>query len=396
VQTLLRPLLSYLDWANRLKPVWLAGAALLGPPVILAGVLWLLLAGGGGNNNDPSVDNDLACASFSNQAVRDYCFGVTNGDVVDCTDFISSTEASRFVRDHDTANENQLEQTAGAYCLTLAGASGSQPPTGATGATGATGGLPPAPTPTVPAPTATPAPTTYIVESGDNPTLIAEKLGVPADEIDAWVEELLALNGVEANALQVGQELLLPPFGSGAQASTGGTSPANTGDPGGSTGSTGGSTANPTATNTTVVTAAATPTPPPANTPVATTTGATATATATATNTAVATNTPAPTNTPSPTTTQGGPTSFNILESSVNAGETVHYEGAGFTPNDTLTIELYYGNIFLGSETDTTGSTGAFSGSGAIPEEAADYPGTYTIKLTDSHGKTASDSVTVQ
>ena len=73
---------------------------------------------------------------------------------------------------------------------------------------------PPSPT-AQPAPVLTPtpaAPTTYVVEAGDNPTLIAEKLGVPGDEVDAWVAEMLALNDTEATFLQVGQELVLPPI----------------------------------------------------------------------------------------------------------------------------------------------------------------------------------------
>jgi LysM repeat protein len=55
--------------------------------------------------------------------------------------------------------------------------------------------------------------TTYIVKSGDYPTLIAENAGVPAADQEAWIAELLALNGVEATALQIGQKLILPPIG---------------------------------------------------------------------------------------------------------------------------------------------------------------------------------------
>lgn len=57
--------------------------------------------------------------------------------------------------------------------------------------------------------------TTYIVKSGDYPTLIAENAGVPASDQEAWVEEMLALNGVEATSLQIGQKLILPPIGLG-------------------------------------------------------------------------------------------------------------------------------------------------------------------------------------
>jgi len=72
---------------------------------------------------------------------------------------------------------------------------------------------------TVAAPARSPTPlpvlpvlTRYIVKSGDYPTLIAEEAGVPAALRDAWLEELLALNGVEATSLQIGQELILPPI----------------------------------------------------------------------------------------------------------------------------------------------------------------------------------------
>ena len=69
-----------------------------------------------------------------------------------------------------------------------------------------------------PSPTALPVLpplTRYLVKSGDYPTLIAEDTGVPPDQRDAWVEELLALNGVETTSLQIGQELILPPIGIG-------------------------------------------------------------------------------------------------------------------------------------------------------------------------------------
>jgi len=68
----------------------------------------------------------------------------------------------------------------------------------------------PPPSPTLPV---LPALSTYTVQSGDYPMLIAENAGVPAGERDAWVEEMLALNGVEATSLQIGQKLILPPAG---------------------------------------------------------------------------------------------------------------------------------------------------------------------------------------
>lgn len=74
--------------------------------------------------------------------------------------------------------------------------------------------LPPAPT-LEPTPV---APTTYIVQSGDYPSLIAENVGVPAALQDDWIVAMLALNETDATALQVGQELKLPPFSPGASA----------------------------------------------------------------------------------------------------------------------------------------------------------------------------------
>jgi LysM repeat protein len=82
------------------------------------------------------------------------------------------------------------------------------------------------PTPTVAVAAATPTPTstavpvpsvpvtggggTYTVVSGDYPILIAEKLGVPVAQQDAWAQQLLALNATCSSCLQVGQILQLP------------------------------------------------------------------------------------------------------------------------------------------------------------------------------------------
>lgn len=64
--------------------------------------------------------------------------------------------------------------------------------------------------------TATPRPTVtggggaYTVVSGDYPFLIAQKLGVPAAQQAAWVDQLIALNGIDPSRLFVGQVLQLP------------------------------------------------------------------------------------------------------------------------------------------------------------------------------------------
>lgn len=83
--------------------------------------------------------------------------------------------------------------------------------------TTATGGATGASTATETAPTGAPQGTAfaqqrYTVVSGDSPGAIAEKVGVPAEVRNDWIEEMLALNGVTATTLQVGQELILPPF----------------------------------------------------------------------------------------------------------------------------------------------------------------------------------------
>ena len=62
---------------------------------------------------------------------------------------------------------------------------------------------------------ARPLDTSYVVQSGDNPTLIAEYANVPAAQRDAWITEMLALNNTDAHSLQIGQKLVLPPLDNG-------------------------------------------------------------------------------------------------------------------------------------------------------------------------------------
>ncbi len=80
---------------------------------------------------------------------------------------------------------------------------------------------------TSPSASATPRPTvvsggagTYTVVSGDFPILIAQKLGVPESQQAAWANQLIALNGIDPSALQVGQVLQLPPIPTPAPTST--------------------------------------------------------------------------------------------------------------------------------------------------------------------------------
>jgi LysM repeat protein len=97
-------------------------------------------------------------------------------------------------------------------------------PAGTTPVVGTPAGAPTAaPTPFVPATTATvasgtatPRPTassaggTYTVVSGDEPLIIAGKLGVPAAQRVAWAAELVSINNINPNAMVVGQVLRLP------------------------------------------------------------------------------------------------------------------------------------------------------------------------------------------
>jgi LysM repeat protein len=72
----------------------------------------------------------------------------------------------------------------------------------------------PPPSATGTLPTATPgssegSPGVYVVVEGDSPYLIA--LNHCVDDPDAWAQELLEINGVDATSLSIGQELDLPP-----------------------------------------------------------------------------------------------------------------------------------------------------------------------------------------
>ena len=388
MRTLLQPLLSYLDWATTLRPAPLSFIALGGPVLVVAAAVWFLFVGGG---NDPTTANSQQCAGYSSQAARDYCNGVTEGDVLDCTDFASAIEARSFALVHDQEDINKLQQPAGSgtYCADLAAASTQTPP-------GTTGSTPPTPT-VQPIPTATPPPSTYTVVSGDNPTLIARKVGVPPEDVDAWVVEMLALNGVDATALQIGQELILPPIGGDGQATANGGNPANTGGSSGSvspTSSAGGTTANPT--NTPVpptVAHGATATPPaPASTTAAATATATTAAAATATTAPAATNSPAPTTTSSQCT---GSAQFNIDQTTVSPGGQVSYSGSNFTANDATTATLTYEGTYSFSDVGPTiDASGGFSGNDTIPSDAP--TGTYSLTIMDAHGKCATDSVVVK
>ncbi len=166
---ILSPFIGYWYWAqDRETP--LTKALALGAPLVVFGLVLYLLFGRGGGD-DTALLPDVTS---------------TQGNIAASTATVPTTVIA------------------------------TQPATAATqpAATGAQPGVSPT---TAPASTAQVAPTAfsqerYKVVSGDTPGGIAEKVGVPAASRDAWIEEMLALNGVSANTLQIGQELILPPF----------------------------------------------------------------------------------------------------------------------------------------------------------------------------------------
>jgi LysM repeat protein len=164
---ILSPFINYWYWAQERETPLTRGVALAAPLVAFGLILYLLFVRGGDGS------------SFSAQ--------------------LTTTPAN-------VAAGTQSPQI-GATVTSPAGS----------GTTGASAGQPTPAATVVAASTAGPAPTAftqmhYTVVAGDVPSVIAEKVGVPVDARDAWIEEMLALNGVTATTLQVGQVLILPPF----------------------------------------------------------------------------------------------------------------------------------------------------------------------------------------
>jgi hypothetical protein len=155
---LIKPFLDYWYWAQDRETPLTRGLALAAPLVSFAVVLYLLF-GRGGDGSLPNVP---------------------------------------------TTQENVAEATQPPGQATQPAGTGAQPtgpqPTGATGATGA-----------VPEPTAFDQ-MRYTVVEGDTPGGIAEKVGVPADVRQTWIQEMLALNGIDETSLPLGEEIILPPF----------------------------------------------------------------------------------------------------------------------------------------------------------------------------------------
>jgi LysM repeat protein len=163
---LLSPFIGYWYWAQDRETPLTKGLA-LGAPLVVFGLILYLLFGRGGDGSSSLLPDATS----------------TQGNIA------ASTE------------------TPGVIAPTQPASTGAAP----------TGGQPAASATTEPAGTAVPEPSAfsqqrYTVVSGDTPGGIAEKLGVPADIRDAWIEEMLALNGATETTLQLGQELILPPF----------------------------------------------------------------------------------------------------------------------------------------------------------------------------------------
>ncbi len=169
---ILNPFIGYWYWAQE-RQTPLTKAAALGAPLVVFGlVLYMLFGRGGGDSNSLLPD-------------------------------VTGTQGNIAVGTQSAPTQVIPTQPA---------ATGSQPTTTSTGAQAETTA-----TTAAPAGTTAPAPTAftqerYTVVSGDTPGGIAEKVGVPEGSRDSWIQEMLALNGVTATTLQVGQELILPPF----------------------------------------------------------------------------------------------------------------------------------------------------------------------------------------
>jgi hypothetical protein len=158
---LINPFLDYWYWAQERETPLTRGLALAAPLVSFALVLYLLFGRGGDGSSLPL---DVPA---------------TQGNIV------ASTQAP-----------------AGA---TQPASTGAQPAGGGSAVT------PPAGTTPAPEPTAFEQ-LRYTVVSGDTPSGIAEKVGVPEDIRATWIQEMLALNGFTETTVPLGAEIILPPF----------------------------------------------------------------------------------------------------------------------------------------------------------------------------------------
>ena len=169
--------------------------------------------------------------------------------------------------------------------------------------------------------------TRYTVVSGDNPGSIAEKLGVPLARRESWIAEMLALNGATATSLQIGQDLILPPFDAGAPLPTRSASPVSNPSTAGDA---------PTATDA----------PQPTDTP-------------------AATGTPAGTNTPAPTATQPASTPTPAPTADPNRLELVSVTSPIASGNDaTLVVQVAPGKSCRLAYNNPNGSASPAAGLG--------------------------------
>lgn len=158
---LISPFLDYWYWAQERGTPLTRGLALVAPLLSLGLVLYLLFGRGG--------------------------------------------DGSSFPLDVTATQGNIAESTPPPADATQPGATGAAPVGGGASATPAAGTTPP------PEPTAFEQ-LRYTVVSGDTPGGIAEKVGVPADIRETWIQEMLALNGFTETTLPLGEEIILPPF----------------------------------------------------------------------------------------------------------------------------------------------------------------------------------------
>lgn len=187
-----------------------------------AGEAVLLGEGQAGGGSQPS-----AAGSTSSGATYTVQSGDTLGAIAAQLGVSADEQAAWIAEVLDLNDMQDARQLQSGQVLTLpARSAAARPsPTPGTGAT-PTGTAQASATGTVSTPTPTPRPTgsggTYTVVADDYPYLIAEKHCV--DDPDAWVEELLEINNVDAGSLAVGAVLDLPP---GTPAFCGGASAAD-------------------------------------------------------------------------------------------------------------------------------------------------------------------------
>lgn len=284
------------------------------------------------------------------------------------------------------------DDSPGSKASDVASASGTPRPT-TTVAAGRTPSLSPQATAAGARPVPTSAPATYTVKAGDSASLVAKGLGVPDQDLAAWLKELASLNNIDPDRLEAGQVLKLPGGsttaaagstaqpgspGSSAQGTPGSTSstprPNSTANPPGST-SAAGSTSTP-------VPNATTPPGAPTNTPAASTNQPAATSTVAA-----------PTSTPTP----GPPPSIAVSPSRVTEGTVMTMTLSNFPPSSTVTVCFVVPDAgFQDCGNVDVDANGYFSEPGdPLPADIREFPGTYRMDASGANGSFASASFEV-